>query len=332
MRSSGSLLTSIPLLEFGAQFAEAELHLPASVDDVCEEEILSSDSTDVDSDAANQASSVSGGPLQRLYNTQISEYQMDLDTEHLTADVDIGGIELGEQSAKAARSNHIPSILISDHTAQCSSGASKLSPGNSSMTAESIAAQAYDVFLYLNERWAEKLRATPSLRVMCITHTPKSLFAFGARTLQNLYKNILPETFDQVFALMHIAFVFQHVIDVQVHSHDWMNSCHDVYMWQQVLSDPHEAELFDEVWSRLWSPQVSIETSLFKNSNFVTSLIVNMPPEISEPATVIENFGVLDDRTRRYYPSTLPFEKPSSKKLFKGTIIRGCSRFLDGSS
>ena len=332
MPLSDILLTSSPLLELGAQFPEIELHQPASVDDVCEEDILASYTTDAESNAANQASSVSGDTLQRLNMSHSSGCQMELDTENVAADEQIGVIEPEEQNAKAACSDHIPSILISDHTAQSTSNAGNSFPEILSMTAESIATHAYDVFVYFNKRWAEKLRAAPSLHIMCMTQTPQSLFTFSARTLQNLYNNILPETFDQVFALMHIAFVFQHVIDVQIHSHDWTNFCHDVYLWQQQLSDPHEAELFDKVWYRQWSPRVSMEISLFKNSNVVTSDVVNSPQEISELATQSNYSGLQDYHSWRHHPSKLPFGKTSFDKLSKGMVVQGCSRFLDGSS
>ena len=160
-----------------------------------------------------------------------------------------------------------------------------------------------DLVHVINFEWIKRLDSAPDLRVPYPDYYIRSLFETGVQVLQRCYQNIMPTTFKEVFALMHIAcgvFYIRHGNDT---CYGWGELFQDFLRWQYAMREERDIHLLIAVTNQLWRPDC---VTLSQGSTV-------SPTQALRPVITV---------------------KPQSAHhvdLFrKGMIIRECSEFLGG--
>ena len=198
--------------------------------------------------------------------------------------------------------------LLFDELAAASTSLSD-SPGfESRFPRETTLAQAQieelrDLVHVIKSEWMRRLDSAPGLRVPYSDYYERSLFEAGIQVLQRCYQNILPTTFKEVFALMHIAcgvFYIRHGNDT---CYGWGGLFQDFLRWQYAMREERDIHLLIAVINQLWRPSC------------VT---------LSQGATMAPMHGLGS-------PNTLDPRSIDLVDLFRnGMIIIESSGFLDG--
>ena len=187
-----------------------------------------------------------------------------------------------------------PSIALSDPDGQTIRPVADdlycLMLGDDLMTTTSLVKQVRDILHDLNKKWMGRLRSTPDLYARCLPLSTCPLLETGIRALQQCFSGTLPRSFDDLFALIHVAFAFSLVINKDRDSYYWDGFHSDLRYWHLTVRDS-EISLFGKVWDRLWCPPSS-NNHLFVN-----------PPRA---------------------------EADLYETLMEGLVIKGCANFLDG--
>ena len=171
------------------------------------------------------------------------------------------------------------------------------------MSAQAQIEELRDLVRVINFEWTKRLDSAPDLRVPYSDYYIGSLFETGIQVLQRCYRNILPTTFKEVFALMHIACGVFYIRQGNDTCHGWGGLFQDFLRWQYAMRDKRDIHLLIAVIDQLWRP------------SRVT---------LSQGATVspIHGLGSL---------VTLKLRSVHLVDLFRnGMIIRECSELLDG--
>ena len=328
-----------PFLAFGAQF---DNQLPED-GNVYEEDIIQPTPTTKPFDALGHTSPFANyGSI--TSNTASSKYNMKHPYPRRTSTRGdrnrVTGVLDGEDDtypegefrdiAETSCGREIPSIVVSDHTANQFIGLSCFAAKCLSLTPWAPMNHAYEVLHLFNTQWKDKLALAPKIHIPCPNQSTHQLLVDGARILQRCYGGILPENFEPIFALMLFAFTCQHVVDVEIRSTDWHDFSHNVYSWGRALLIPAQLQLFDKVWNRIWSPQASTEISLLIGSGSFGSPYTHYP--VSEDAaqeshrtskSPTHSIWEHDDAGQRTHPNVRAM-------LIGGTVMQACSRFLNG--
>ena len=181
----------------------------------------------------------------------------------------------------------------------------------------------------LNSQWMVKLGPEHEIFEIYKGLSTGTLFDIGVETLRRCYTSGFPDTFREIFALMHVAFAFSHIIFKDGSSCYWDGFSHDVYWWYLALPNPTEASLFLRVWHRLWCSQAtssvpSQDNCLFNAEAHATFAgrppCPHAPPLHAVPETH-KNVNVKSWRD--------PKQRAFKEILMGGMVIGGCSRFLD---
>ena len=160
-----------------------------------------------------------------------------------------------------------PSIALSDPVGQTIRPVADdlycLMLGDDSMTTHSLVKQVREILHGLHREWMEKLKSTPDLYTRCMPLSTCRLLETGIRALQQCFSGNLPSSFEDLFALMHVAFAFSIVINRDSESYYWDGFYSDLHYWHRTVRDS-EISFFGKVWDRLWCPRSS-NTHLFMN-------------------------------------------------------------------
>ena len=135
--------------------------------------------------------------------------------------------------------------------------------GDDSITRTSLVTQVREILHDLNREWMGELKSTPDLYARCIPLSTCRLLETGIRALQQCFSGTLPRSFDDLFALIHVAFAFSLVINKDRDSYYWDGFHSDLHHWHRTVRDS-EISLFGKIWDRLWSPRSS-NNHLFVN-------------------------------------------------------------------
>ena len=160
-----------------------------------------------------------------------------------------------------------------------------------------------DLVHVINFQWIKRLDSASDLKVPCSDYYIRSLFETGIQVLQRCYRNILPTTFKEIFALMHIAcgvFYIRHGNDT---CYGWGELFQDFLRWQYAMCEERDIHLLIAVTNQLWRPDC---VTLSQGSTV-------SPARALGPVITV---------------------KPQSAHLVdlfrKGMIFRECSEFLNG--
>ncbi|KAL2041812.1 hypothetical protein N7G274_005596 [Stereocaulon virgatum] len=233
-------------------------------------------------------------------------------------------------------SHRLPGILVSDPLGRTVAPTIKGFPiylsGEDSITPDTLVADVCDIFYGLHTVWSPKLASIPELHGYCSALPKCWLFNTGVLVLQQCYHGVLPRTFGDLFALMHVAYSFTLADGRGDDTRIWDNFSSDVYQWHHALADGAEKGLFARVWDRLWCRQETPDTLLLALNQLRTFTPTKYPTAIGSsggPEAMIVQSPVEPsaDVTERTSIDWKPSDQPSL--LFGGAVIRECSRFLD---
>lgn len=117
--------------------------------------------------------------------------------------------------------------------------------------------------------WMQRLESSPELRLRCSALSARVLFERGIWTLRECFCGRLAQTFEDVFAFIHLAFAITFFLHCQ-HNLFCLDGFYDeALLWQHALSDKEDKILFlkaMERWS--WVPKLP-PTSLLNDSHHV---------------------------------------------------------------
>ena len=160
-----------------------------------------------------------------------------------------------------------PSIALSDPVGQTIRPVADdlycLMLGDDSIITTSLVKQVREILHGLNKEWMGRLKSTPELYARCMPLSTCPLLETGIRALQQCFSGNLPISFEDLFALMHVAFAFSIVINRDGDSYYWDAFYSDLRYWHHTVRDS-EISLFGKVWDRLWCPP-SFNNHLFVN-------------------------------------------------------------------
>ena len=160
-----------------------------------------------------------------------------------------------------------------------------------------------DLVRVINFEWIKRLDSAPDLRVPYSDHNIRSLFETGIEVLQRCYQNILPTTFKEVFALMHIACGVFYIRHGNEACYGWGELFQDFLRLQYAMSEERDIHLLIAITNQLWCPDC---------------VILPQGPTVSPTQT----FGPV---------ITVKPQSAHFVNLFRnGMIIRECSEFLNG--
>ena len=157
-----------------------------------------------------------------------------------------------------------PSIVLSDPVGRTIPPVTDnlycLMLGDDSMTTNSLVQQVRDILHGLNSKWMGRLESAPDLYIRCMPLSTCRLLETGIHALQQCFLGNVPTSFEDLFALMHVAFAFSIVINRDGDSYYWDGFSSDLHYWRHAVR-VSETSLFTRVWHRLWCPQFSVNQS-----------------------------------------------------------------------
>ena len=162
-----------------------------------------------------------------------------------------------------------------------------------------------DIVHVINYEWLKRLDSATDFRVPYPDYCIRSLFETGIQVLQECYQNILPTTFKEVFALMHIAcgvFYIKHGNDT---CYGWGGLFQDFLRWQYALREERDIHLLLAVTKQLWRPDcVTLSQEATMSPIHALGSVFTVNQQSAHPVDFFRN----------------------------GMIIRECSEFLNGKS
>ena len=188
-----------------------------------------------------------------------------------------------------------------------------------------------DTVRVLNAEWLRRCQTTPDVVLHASALSPKQLFETGAQTLQQIYKGILPQTFDAIFALAHITCASMYTIHGLDQYYCWNEFFQDMLRWQHLLPNKSDAQIYIRLVNLLWWPQGS-SAKLSCGSYFLDGTSGTLVP-LREPAMAFGTSSSTknDDWHLPQGPKT-PDSASFLHLLKEGPVLRECSRLLDGKS
>ena len=182
-----------------------------------------------------------------------------------------------------------------------------------------------EVVRVLNEEWKERLISNNDLILACSGFSARSIFETGARAIQHCFRGTLPRTFQEVFALIHVACACTYILHKDDDLFSWDVFIDAMMQWQYAILDESDIWLFERVVNRLCSPQgvstMSSQASCHSNGSSYT-----LPPKRRY------GYHAAADATFPPKQQVAAVSNPARllDSLMNGQLIKECSRFLDG--
>lgn len=195
-----------------------------------------------------------------------------------------------------------------------------------------------DVVRALSEKWIGRLALSTNIPQLYPEQYSHALFELGIRALRNCFRGATPSSFQDIFALMHVAMASTYVVHKDDHAYSWNTFLEEACQWQHLLPDVIEKETFVRVMGRLCHPQECTTSASF-NVGFAIDDVL-LP---AEHATLIRLIGQLSftgvdvpsqeegDKIQQH-SGTHKEQVRSSGISQSNVIIKGCADFLDGKS
>ena len=109
-----------------------------------------------------------------------------------------------------------------------------------------------ELFRVINEEWMRRMEPLPQLWLPCSELSVSSLFERAIRTLKDFTEGRCALDFEDVFAMMHLAFAAAFSLHWQQDFYSWNAFCDDALQWQHALSDDEDKVLFLSAINRWW--------------------------------------------------------------------------------
>ena len=118
---------------------------------------------------------------------------------------------------------------------------------------ETLCEELQEMVGAVNSDWMDKLSSVPYLRLRCSVLSPNALFKNGIFTLKEFFCGRLAPTFEDLFALVHLAFATAFFIDRQQGHFCWDAFYNDAFQWQHLLTNDEDRVVFLKVMKpELW--------------------------------------------------------------------------------
>ena len=210
-----------------------------------------------------------------------------------------------------------------------------------SLTAKTQIEDLRALVLVVNNEWTQRMTSDLELTPRCSTLPPRTLLEIGVKALKRYFRGTLPDTFVDVFALMHVACAFAYMLHKDDESYCcdcWEEFFQDMLQWQYAIAEESEVQIFLKAMDRLGSPETP-SSALFgecRLSNHLPRQIAHK--QAPNPRPKLDISCKLDPFLPQ--PGSEPFQQPSVapnraelwNRLKSGKVIKDCSTFLDGKS
>ena len=179
----------------------------------------------------------------------------------------------------------------------------------------------------LNEEWIQRCQLTPNLIPPASALCSRSLFVTGIWTLQNVFRGILPQTFEAVYALAHITCASVYIMHGDDTSHCWTELFQDMLKWQYLMPNGSDAEIFIQLLNLLWWPRGS-SPKLSCGKYFLDETSGTLVPLRKSAVDFDASSPTETDNTQA--PRWSPVSMSLLASLKTGAVFQECARFLDG--
>ena len=112
-----------------------------------------------------------------------------------------------------------------------------------------------NVFTVVKHEWQQRLSPISELLPLYSKSSERNIFVLGMTSLKRFLEGVPEYTFDQVFALMHVASASSYILHKADKSYCWDKFYGDMQLWQTLISDDGEKLLFSRVVGLLWVPE-----------------------------------------------------------------------------
>ena len=267
--------------------------------------------------------------IQGPFDYQIAELDTSLHADHGSISP-IYRDSKAAPSPKAADQNRYPANITLTHSGLLLSSVSDGSLCDGAMlSTESRVEELREMIRVLNEEWTKRYQSSPEILQCALAMSPPSLFDTGVQTLQLVFRGVLPETLDAVFALAHLACAAAYIMHSDDSSHCWDNFFHDILALQTLILNKRDARTFVHLVNLLWWPQGTSARRCCGSHD---------PDETNSTLTPLP--GPIPDLDETLSPETNDLQSPRRPRksaamsilglLKRGAIFQECSSFLDG--
>lgn len=126
-----------------------------------------------------------------------------------------------------------------------------------------------ELFHIVNSEWMQKLEPLPELWLRCTRLSASGLFEKAVRILKDFINGTPVGTFEDVFAVMNLAFAAGFFLHRQHDYYSWNAFYDDTLLWQHTLSSKEDRVLFLDIMSCWWLSE-SEPTALLQSSCHTT--------------------------------------------------------------
>ena len=237
-------------------------------------------------------------------------------------------LEGRHQSITKPTDNHqLPRIVINEYASIERCELPHRSYENLFVKPQTLVNEVCGVLRFINARWIAVLASAPGVDLSRLIRPPAEVFIIGARTLQRCYNETLPNSLEEVLALVHIGVAFQRVVDLRFDSDEWNDFSLDLYCWRRALVDPGDVQIFENFWHQLWHPQALV--SLFTGGHSRYDSDRSGPQPIQDESPMLQTHQTQEDQRAQMQRDD---QEHSFEALMDGKVAQGYSRFLDGKS
>ena len=191
-----------------------------------------------------------------------------------------------------------------------------------------------EVVRALGEEWIRRLVTNTDITPPCSEAYTRALVEIGFRALRNYFKGTIPSTFQDVFALMHVAVASAYIIHKDDHVYSWGTFLSEAHQLHHLLIDETEKVTFVKAIRRLCHPQGDATSSQSPsnptNDTFISTeralllyMFSSLPSSSVDAALQEQNPEGLDPLTESYT------ETSSYERIRRSTVIKACTSFLD---
>ena len=194
-----------------------------------------------------------------------------------------------------------------------------------------------DVIRAMSKEWIQRLALSTNIPQLSPDQDASALFELGIRVLRNYFRGATPSSFEDIFALMHVAVASSYIARKDDHAYSWDTSLYEAFQWQHLLSDVIEKGAFVKVMSRLCDPHGSTTSSSFQGL-FIDDVL--LPAEQATLVRLVRHLSstgvdvnIQEEGDKSRIHSTTDIEQiglPGT--LQSNMIIKGCTEFLDSQS
>ena len=181
----------------------------------------------------------------------------------------------------------------------------------------------------LNKEWLRRCQSKPDLSLRTSMLSPQLLLEKGTQTLQLIYQDVLPGTFDATFALAHFACAAAYLMHRDNSSHCWNEFFQHILNLQNLLEHESDARLFVQLVNLLFRPLSSLTQHSCDICFLDESSGTLVPPRRLvldlDGRSLAENIDSHTPRIQRK-PDTMTF----LHSLKSSAVFHECSSFLDG--